>query len=87
MTSLESLQKEIDEINSRNKAVEENKAWEISYTRRISLTLLTYAAVGLYMYIAQIPYPWLNAIVPTIAFMLSTATLPLFKKLWTKIIK
>jgi len=35
MTSLESLAKEIDKIKIRNKKVEGDKAWELSWARRI----------------------------------------------------
>ena len=35
----------------------------------------------------SLPDPWLNAIVPSIAFLLSTLTLPFFKKLWQKYLR
>ncbi len=43
-------------------------------------------AIGFYLQAIRIPQPWLNAIVPAVAFMLSTLTLPFFKKLWMKFI-
>lgn len=36
------------------------------------------------MWTINIPKPWLNAIVPSFAFMLSTLTLPFIKKLWLR---
>ena len=48
------------------------------------LEQITVLAVGIYLNVINIPNPWLNAIVPAVAFMLSTLTLPLFKKLWLK---
>ncbi|HIG96913.1 MAG TPA: hypothetical protein HA230_01030 [Candidatus Aenigmarchaeota archaeon] len=84
MTNLKVLENEVEKIKERNKRVEADKAWEISWTRRILLTLFTYLAISLYLSAIRIPDPWLNAIVPAIGFMLSTLTLPFFKKLWIK---
>ena len=79
------LEKEIAEIKQRNKRVEADKAWETSYSRRALLALFTYLAVGAYLQAINIAMLWLNAIVPAVAFMLSTLTLPFFKKQWVKI--
>ena len=84
MISLHSLQKEIEQIKQRNKLVETDKAWEISYTRRTLLIIFTYLAIGVYLKTINISDPWLNAIVPAFAFMLSTLTLPFFKRMWIK---
>lgn len=77
--------KEIEKLQERNKRVEIDKAWETSLTRRILLTIFTYLAVGVYLNYINVRQPWLNAIVPAVAFMLSTLTLPYFKKLWIKL--
>jgi len=82
MATLKELENEIKKLKERNKRVEADKAWETSYARRLLLTLFTYLAVGIYLQAINIPEPWLNAIVPAVAFMLSTLTLPFFKKLW-----
>lgn len=84
MTALEELKKEIERIKSRNIRVEKDKEWETSYTRRGLLVLFTYLAIGIYLYVINVPDPWLNAIVPAFAFMLSTLTLPFFRKIWFK---
>ena len=84
MATLKELEKELEEIRSRNERVEKDKAWETSLIRRSLLTLFTYLAIGIYLYIINVPMPWLNAIVPAVAFMLSTLTLPFFKKQWLK---
>ncbi len=86
MVSLRDLEKRIKKIEERNKIVELNKAWETSYTRRILLLLFTYLAIGFYLQAINISQPWLNAIVPAFAFMLSTLSLPFFKKIWLKYI-
>jgi len=83
--NLKQLEEEIDKIKSRNCKVEIDKAWEVSYTRRVALMLFTYLSVGFYLAAIKVQNPWLNAIVPSIAFMLSTLTLPFFKKIWIKI--
>jgi len=84
MTSISDLEKEISAIKNRNKRVEIDKAWETSLTRKIILIIFTYIAIGLYLQAIQIYKPWLNAIVPTLGFFLSTLTLPFFKKVWEK---
>ena len=84
MTTLQELEKEVNEIKSRNKNVEADKAWETSNIRRLLIFIFTYLAIGIYMWAVGIPEPWLNAVVPAVAFMLSTMTLPFFKKLWIK---
>ena len=84
MTSINDLEKEIFLIKNRNKKVEIDKAWETSLTRKIILIIFTYIAIGLYLQAIQIYKPWLNAIVPTLGFFLSTLTLPFFKKVWEK---
>lgn len=81
MTNKE-LTKEIEQIKKRNKSVETDKAWERSLTRKALIAIFTYLSISLYLLAIAIPRPWLNAIVPTVGFLLSTATLPWFKQLW-----
>jgi len=81
MTNKE-LTKEIEIIKIRNQSVELDKAWETSFTRKILIAIFTYFSISLYLFAINIDRPWLNAIVPTIGFLLSTAILPWFKKLW-----
>lgn len=87
MVTIEDLEKEIKLIKERNNKVETDKAWETSWTRRLLLALFTYLAISIYMSAISLPNPWLNAIVPSIAFLLSTLTLPFFKKLWQKYLR
>jgi len=82
MDEIEELKKEIDLIKDRNKRVEIDKKWETSLTRRGLLILFTYLAIGFYLQAINIPLAWLNAIVPAVAFLLSTLTMPFFKKIW-----
>ena len=78
------VEEKIQKIEERNQRVEAGKAWETSWTRRILLTIFTYLAIAVYMWAVDILRPWLNAVVPAVAFMLSTLTMPFFKKLWLK---
>jgi len=84
MLSLEELKKEIDEIKARNKNVEADKAWETSWTRKFLIVILTYIVVVIFFTVSNLGNPFVNSIVPTIGFMLSTLTVPLCKKWWLK---
>lgn len=86
MGSLKDLEKRLEEIENRNKKVEGDKAWELSYFRKFIILFLTYLAIGIYMQAVNLPDPWLNAIIPSVAFMLSTLTLPFFKEIWLKLL-
>lgn len=79
---MEYLEERIKTIEERNRRVEGDKAWETSWTRRGLLTAFTYLAIGVYMWAMGIADPWLNAVVPAVAFMLSTLTMPFFKRWW-----
>ena len=81
---MDDIEKRLDAIEQRNKKVELNKAWETSFARKIIIAVLTYATIVLFFYVAQLPKPFINSIVPTTGFMLSTLSLSFFKKLWTK---
>lgn len=82
--TIEQLEEEIRKIKERNKRVETDKLWETSYLRRILLTISIYVITGFYLDIINISQPWLNAIVPAAAFILSTLILPFFKEFWKK---
>ena len=78
------LEERIEKIEKRNKKVESDKAWEGSFVRKIVLILFTYFAVGLYLNVIHVSNPWINAIVPSLGFLLSTLTLPWIKNWWIK---
>lgn len=80
----EELAQRIKEIEERNARVEADKAWETSGARKVLIVALTYFVVVLFLYSADIGRPWINAIVPSLGFFLSTLTLPLVKKKWIK---
>ena len=76
------IELEIKKIKQRNKRVEADKSWELSYFRRIVIALMTYILVVLFLWTIDIESSWLNAIVPTLGFVLSTLSLPFIKKWW-----
>ncbi len=78
------LEERVSRIENRNKAVEREKSWETSWTRRLLIALFTYLSIALYLKFVVRVEPWLNAIVPTVGFLLSTLSLPYIKKLWEK---
>lgn len=82
--NIEQISQELEKIKQRNKKVETDKAWEWSIVRKFLLMIFTYLALWIYMQAIDINNPRLNAIIPTVWFLLSTLTLPRFKKLRTK---
>ncbi|MFA5996049.1 MAG: hypothetical protein WCW27_04275 [Patescibacteria group bacterium] len=78
------FENEIKIIKERNQRVEADKAWEISWTRKITVALLTYVVIVIFLIIAKFPKPFLNAVVPTVGFVLSTLSMSLVKRAWLK---
>lgn len=79
------IEEEIIKIKERNKRVENDKAWETSWTRRICIMILTYIIVIFYSYIIR-KYDeiFLSSLVPVIGFTLSTLSLKIIRKIWQK---
>jgi len=78
------LEKEIKEIKERNTRVEFDKAWETSWARKIIIFVLTYFVIVVFFYAAALPDPFLNSVVPSLAFVISTSSLSFCKKWWLK---
>ena len=78
------IQKEIEKLKERNKRVEGDKAWETSLSRKILIAIFTYIVIVLFFIFAGLPKPFINSIVPALAFLISTFTLPIFKKFWLR---
>lgn len=84
---IKDIEKEIDNIKTRNKRVELNKKWETSWIRRICICILTYIVVVIYSYIVRnYDNIFLSSLVPVIGFILSTLSLRYIRKIWEKII-
>lgn len=80
------LEERVEKLELRNKNVERNKAWETSWTRKVLLIIFTYLAIALYLKFIVGINPWINAVIPSVGFLLSTLTLPWFKSFWEKYI-
>jgi hypothetical protein len=82
MNKIEVLEAEINKIKLRNARVEDDKSWETSAARKVIIAIVTYVLIGVYMTILGIGKPWLNAVVPTCGFVLSTLTISFAKTRW-----
>lgn len=81
---MEEIEKDILTIQERNARVELDKAWERSWTRRITIMVLTFVIASIWLYIINESYVLLKAIVPTLGYLLSTLSIPQIKKIWIK---
>lgn len=81
---MNNLEKRVANLEARNMRVEADKAWEKSWTRRLSIMTLTYIVVAFYLHFVVHITPWINALVPVIGYLLSTLTVSLLKKRWMK---
>jgi hypothetical protein len=75
-------EQEILQIKERNKKVESDKAWEISWSRRLSIAVFTYIIAEVWLLIIREPNSWLKAFVPVAGYVLSTLSLQPIKKFW-----
>lgn len=80
----DSIEKRIAAIEKRNKKVSLDKAWETSWTRRLSIAVLTYFVVLTYLFVISNENPWINAIVPPIGFLLSTLAMGWIRTAWQR---
>jgi hypothetical protein len=75
-----SLEERVSKLEARNRKVEADKAWEVSWTRRLALMLLIYVTVVFYLHFVIHIDPWVNAFVPVIGYFFSTFTISFLKK-------
>lgn len=78
------IEKDIADIKARNARVEMDKAWETSTARKLCILIITYILATLVMWTIGVPQPYLNALIPTLGFYLSTLSLGFAKKYWIK---
>jgi hypothetical protein len=81
---LQDLAHRIEAIEQRNKRVELDKAWEGSITRKVTIIITTYFVVLIFMIMTKNNQPFINAIVPSIGFFLSTLVVSSLKKHWVR---
>jgi len=81
------LEERIKKIEERNKRVELDKRWETSFTRKISICILTYIVILLFSYFINTGNNiFLSSLVPVIGFTLSTLSVGLIRKIWLNVI-
>lgn len=76
------LESRVAAIEARNKKVEANKAWETSWVRRLSIAILTYIVIVIYLSVIHNNAPFINALVPVVGFLLSTLVMGRIRDLY-----
>lgn len=76
------LEKEIRALKERNLRVEADKAWEVSIFRVATITIITYIVAVIVFKLIGVKNYFLNALIPTIGYYLSTQSLPVIKRWW-----
>jgi len=82
MTQNQNLEERIARLETRNRRVESDKAWETSWQRRGSLMVLIYLTIVFYLKFVVHINPWINGLVPVIGYFVSTLTVGFLKKRW-----
>lgn len=75
---------EISVIKERNRRVETDKAWEISWTRRFSIAVMTYIVAAVWLVLINDMRPLLKALVPAAGYLLSMTSLRAIREQWIK---
>ena len=81
---IQSLEREVESLKERNRRVEAEKAWEISFVRVLSIALVTYIVAGIVLYSIGVTNFILAALVPALGYILSTQSLPMVKRWWVE---
>jgi hypothetical protein len=76
------IEKEILDIKRRNSKVELDKSWELSWIRRLFVSLITYLTASVWLVVIHDTMPLLKALVPVAGYVLSTLSLPPLKRWW-----
>jgi len=76
------IEKRLEIIEQRNMKVENDKAWETSFVRKLSILIITYFCVALFLYIIEVENFYISALIPTMGYYLSTLSLPIVKNIW-----
>ncbi len=76
------IESRIKTIEERNSRVEAEKAWETSAFRIVLVMLMTYIVACAALFAIRNSNPFLNALIPTLGYYLSTQSIPVIKKWW-----
>ncbi|MDA1208610.1 MAG: hypothetical protein O2904_01090 [bacterium] len=80
------LESRIQAIEDRNARVEADKGWEVSWTRRITVMIITYVTACAFLAAtgAEHSRAYLPAFVPALAYLASTISIPPLRRWWSK---
>jgi preprotein translocase subunit SecF len=81
---MESTEERLNKIEERNKKVELDKAWETSFTRILLVSIITYVVAFFALYSMGVSKSYLSALIPVLGFVLSTQSIPIIKKYWSR---
>ena len=83
---MKSLESRIQAIEERNARVEADKGWEVSWTRRITLVVITYITACVFLAATGADHgrAYLPAFVPALAYLASTISIPPLRRWWSK---
>ncbi len=84
LKELAEIKEKLENIEKRNERVEIEKARETSIFRKVAIAAITYALIALFFWVAELPKPFISAIIPTLGFVISTLSFPFFKDYWLK---
>ena len=84
MKSIKELEREIELIKARNRRVEADKAWELSGTRTAFISIATFIILYVFFRINRSEAPFLNAIISTATYLLSTFSYGVLKSWWLR---
>ena len=82
MKDHERLEAELDAIKKRNAHVEVEKAWETSMFRRFVIAIFIYVTTCITLNLNGDVHSLKNALIPAVAYFLSTLSIPFAKKWW-----
>lgn len=81
-SKIKQIEKDLEIIKSRNRRVEQDKAWETSLFRKVSILIITYVVASFVMYCIGVQNFLLSACIPTVGYLLSTLSLSFLKDWW-----
>ena len=84
MSPLEPLIEEIESLKARNTRVETEKRWETSWQRKLGIIVTTYFVMILVFSSLGNSSPFLNAMVPTLGYTLSTLSTEWMRNIFLK---
>ena len=73
------IETRLHKIESRNARVEDDKRWETSTVRKVSIAVLTYVIACLFLIVIRENKVLMKGLIPVLGFILSTMTLKIIR--------